>query len=199
MADPLGKTERSRVSSPDELTRLITIVDSKGIYAVAMGFVLLVVLLVWSFVGSIPVTVNGMGILVPPEGLMDVVAMGHGQISDVSAQLGDVLRKGDVLAIVDQPQMENERLKLVSQLENAKRWLQERSSYYQRTIAMHQGNDTDQSDMIAFQRTHLNEYFTFLKQFLSDLENMDKGFITKKYLQDIRNQKNLPKSVKKLH
>ncbi|BBD08234.1 NHLP bacteriocin system secretion protein [Desulfovibrio ferrophilus] len=191
MAGTSNKGKQTAVSSPDELTRLINIVDSKGIYAVVTGLVLLLALLVWSFVGTVPVTVNGMGILIPPEGLMDVVAVGHGQISDVSVKPGDVLHKGDVLAVVQQPRMENERLKLVSELENAKLWLHERSAYYERTIAMRQGNDAEQSDLITFQRAHLNDYFDFLRKFLSDLEHMDRGFITKKYLQDIRNQKNM--------
>ena len=95
--DPGKKQKGNPMATPEELSRRISIVDTKGKFAVGAGIALAVVLLGWSVFGSIPEMVLGSGILVPPEGLMDVVSLGQGQITEVDIAPGDVIRSGDIL------------------------------------------------------------------------------------------------------
>ena len=73
-----------RLRSPEELDQLVTVTTPLGWFALGtVGFVVLAAL-VWGFVGSIPTTVSGDGILLRGGRIASVVALGTGKVTELS-------------------------------------------------------------------------------------------------------------------
>ncbi len=65
-----------RLSSPDELDRLLRVTDTKAWIALIAAFGLIAVALVWGYQGRLPSTVSGQGVIVRTGGVLNVVAAG---------------------------------------------------------------------------------------------------------------------------
>ena len=180
------KSHGNPLATPEELSRRILIVDAKGKFAVGAGILLAVVLLIWSLFGSVPEMVQGSGILVPPDGLMDVVSLGQGQVTEVDVSPGDVIKTGDILARISMPELDAQRQSVLASLKNAKLWTQERTDYYQQTMSVQGKNNTERIDHLRFRMAYLQEYFAFLKKHVAGLDRMNKGYITPKEIEDTR-------------
>lgn len=63
----------------------------------AIGLIILVAI-VWGFLGSIPIQVSGQGILLSAEGIHDVVVPRAGILEDLPVKAGDVIQTGQVVA-----------------------------------------------------------------------------------------------------
>jgi HlyD family secretion protein len=95
-----------RLQSPEELDRLVTITTPLGWFALGtVGFVVLSAL-VWGFVGSIPTTVSGDGILLRGGRIASVVALGTGKVLQVDVAVGDEVTAGQVVGTITQPTLE---------------------------------------------------------------------------------------------
>ena len=74
-----------------------------GLYAL-LGFV--VIALSWSVIDTVPMTVSGDGILLSPGGILEVVSPNQGVLKDYHVQPGQMVRQGQVVATIDQPELE---------------------------------------------------------------------------------------------
>jgi HlyD family secretion protein len=92
-----------RLSSPDELDRLLRVTDSKAWIAQFAIFGLLVVAVVWGYMGKLPSTISGQGVIVRTGGVLNVVAAGSGVVAKLRANAGDKIAAGQVVATVGQP------------------------------------------------------------------------------------------------
>lgn len=97
------KVALDRLSSPEQLDQLTQVTSSKGWIALAAVATLLVTGIVWSIVGRIPERVMGTGMLLKSGGVLEIVAPGAGRVADVSVEVGDAVREGQVIARVEQP------------------------------------------------------------------------------------------------
>ena len=92
-----------QLSSPEQLEQLLQVTNRKSWITLAtLGFLILVVLL-WSVFGRIPVTVNGTGILIYPRQVMPFQASVQGQLSSMNIAVGDRVPAGQVIATVSVP------------------------------------------------------------------------------------------------
>lgn len=99
-------SEAPRLRSPEELDKLVTVTTPLGWFALGtVGFVVLAAL-VWGFVGSIPTTVSGEGILLRGGRIASVVALGTGKVSELSVAVGDHVSTGQVVGSITQPTLE---------------------------------------------------------------------------------------------
>ena len=90
-----------RMLSPDELDRLMRVVDPRGWLALIALFALLVPAGLWAVFGSIPAQVNADdGILLHRGALHGVVSQASGIVTDVLVDNGDVVQPGEVVARV---------------------------------------------------------------------------------------------------
>ena len=116
------KASLDRLASPEQLDRLLQVTRPRGwIALVALGFLVGSAVL-WGFEGSIPSRVAGQGILLKSGGVLEIAAGAGGRITDVAVNVGDVVREGQVVARVAQPDVLN-RLRQV-----ASRWTTSASS-----------------------------------------------------------------------
>lgn len=78
--------------------------------------------LAWSAVFSVPVTVNGRGILLSARGVVDVVADAPGQIHELKVHPGDAVTPGMVIARIDQPDLRLQLSIARGELDDAQRF-----------------------------------------------------------------------------
>jgi HlyD family secretion protein len=105
-----------RLASPEQLHTLMKVTDVKGWLALVGCGVLLASALVWGILGSIPTKVQASGILIHSAGLADVVGLGAGQVTSIEVDVGDFVRKGQVIAHLAQPELKEEIAGLNAQL-----------------------------------------------------------------------------------
>lgn len=180
------KAKGNPLATPEELSRSISIVDAKGKFAVWTGFVLALVLLIWSIFGSVPQMVPGSGILVPPDGLMDVVSLGRGQVTELDIAPGDKVGNGEIVARISMPELEAERQSILASLKSAKLWREERTNYYEETLGVQGKNNSERIKHLQFRINYLQEYFAFLKKHVAGLDHLEKGYISPKEVEDTR-------------
>jgi HlyD family secretion protein len=111
------KKALERASSPEQLDQVIQLVRPHHWLPLAAFSSLMAAGVAWSIIGRIPVTVAGQGVLTYPSTVVDVQSLGAGQLSRINAKVGDFVKKGDVLATIAQPDLENQlhlkKMKLV--------------------------------------------------------------------------------------
>ncbi|MBM3531096.1 MAG: NHLP bacteriocin system secretion protein [Alphaproteobacteria bacterium] len=109
-----------RLSSPEQLDRVITLTKPYDWAGAAVLALFLVAGIVWSVFGSIPTLVRGSGILIATGGrVFDALASGDGTVLEIMPKVGDTVKAGDVIARIGQST-------LILQLENARAVVAER-------------------------------------------------------------------------
>jgi HlyD family secretion protein len=94
-----------RLSSPDELDRLLRVTDSKAWIAQLAIFGLIILALVWGYIGRIPSVVSGQGVIVRRGGVLNVAAAGSGVVAQLRVKVGDRISARQIVAAVAQPAM----------------------------------------------------------------------------------------------
>jgi HlyD family secretion protein len=94
-----------RLASPEQLNTIMQVTDPKAWLALTGCALLAVTAVLWGVYGSVPNRVHAIGILIHSAGLADVVATGNGQIIGLEVEVGDAIRKDEVIAKVAQPEL----------------------------------------------------------------------------------------------
>jgi HlyD family secretion protein len=99
------KVAMDRLSSPEQLDQLTQVTNPRGWLALAGFGAIILVAIGWGVLGRIPERVSGTGMLLKSGGVLEVGAPSGGQVSDVSVQVGELVREGQVIARIDQPEL----------------------------------------------------------------------------------------------
>jgi HlyD family secretion protein len=99
------KISLDRLSSPDDLDRLLQVTSFRSWILVTALCGMMGTVIVWSAVALVPEKVSGMGILLKSGGIAGVVAPVAGRIADVSVEVGETVKEGQVLARIAQPEL----------------------------------------------------------------------------------------------
>ena len=91
-----------RLSSPERLDQLMQVINPKAWIPLTTMGSLVAVATVWSIFGRIPLTVTGQGVLVQPRNVLQFQSSIQGTILNINVKSGDMVKKGDVIAIVNQ-------------------------------------------------------------------------------------------------
>lgn len=93
--------------APDQIDKLIQVVSPRAWIMLVSFYVLLVSLIVWGIFGSIPTRVEGKGILLVENGsVYDAVAPpGGGQVAHILVHPEQKIKKGDVVARLERPDL----------------------------------------------------------------------------------------------
>ena len=101
-----SKEALEAASNPDEMDHTLQVVRAKlWIPLFGIGIIALVGLS-WSIFGRMPVNVTGFGVLINPGNVKVVQSQAPGLVEKVSVKPGDVLKEGDLVAILQQPALE---------------------------------------------------------------------------------------------
>jgi multidrug efflux pump subunit AcrA (membrane-fusion protein) len=89
-----------RLGSPEQLDRLLQLTSPRGwIALVALGM-LLTGALAWSILGTVPITVEGQGVLTRGDGPVRLEAPAAGVVQEVRVEPGDAVAGDQVLALL---------------------------------------------------------------------------------------------------
>lgn len=99
------KESLERLSSPERLDQLMQVVSPRSwLPLVALGS-LVGSAVIWSIYGRIPITIEGRGVLIYPSKVVPLQSKSSGQLLALNVKVGDVVKKGDVLATVNQTEL----------------------------------------------------------------------------------------------
>ncbi len=104
------KVSLDRLSSPEQIDYLLQVTTVRGWIALLALCAVLGAGLAWSLIGKMDTTVTGQGVISRLSGIDSEVAMAGGTVLDIDVQVGDLVKKGQVLAHVAQPDL-REKLK----------------------------------------------------------------------------------------
>lgn len=110
-----------RLSSPDELDRLLKVTDSKAWIAQIAIFALIALALVWGYTGRVPSEIGGQGVIVRRGGVLNVVAAGSGVVAQLKVSVGEKISSGQIVAVVVQPALLEKRKSAQQILDQARR------------------------------------------------------------------------------
>lgn len=126
-----GKESLERLSSSEKLNQLMQVVKSKSwLPLFALGSVVGVTL-TWGIFGTIPVTIEGRGVIIYPTDIVPLESQSSGQLMALNIKSGDVVKKGQILARIDQTeirkQLQQQQAKLKA-LETQRQSIEEKKS-----------------------------------------------------------------------
>ena len=105
-----------RLSSPDRLDELLRVVRPRNWVMLGTAAGCLLAALIWSIIGRIPENASGPAVLVRPKQVVAFQSPTSGQVAAFEVAVGDSVRKGDLLARMHLPTIQNdlelERLRL---------------------------------------------------------------------------------------
>lgn len=110
-----------RLSSPEELDRLLRVTDSKAWIAQLTILALTVAALIWGYFGHVPSVVSGQGVIVRRGGVLNIVAAGSGVVQQLKVKAGDRIGQGQIVAEIAQPAMLEKRKNAEQALSQARR------------------------------------------------------------------------------
>lgn len=97
MADLYRKSSLEKISSPDQLDAMLKISSPLSWLALAGATLIVVVTVIWAFVGRIPVTVTTTGIVAGPDSTNAVYSNAAGTVINVYVKRGDKIYEKDVI------------------------------------------------------------------------------------------------------
>lgn len=95
MADLYRKSSLERISSPEQLDKVLKVTSSMSWLALIGVTLIIVATVIWSIVGTIPVTITAPGIVSSPVGSNAVYTQESGTVVSVRVRPGDSLHLGD--------------------------------------------------------------------------------------------------------
>jgi HlyD family secretion protein len=157
------KEALEKLSSPEQLDQLMHVIKPRSWLMLACLGSLVGVGLVWSIWGRIPVRVSAQAVFIYPYQIREVQASGTGRIQQMKLRVGDRVRPGDVLGVIELPELE----KQIQQLQAKLRELQ------QQTTVM--GSNEAERDRLALesmeqQRLNLQRQIRNVESLLPTLE-----------------------------
>lgn len=183
------KVALDRLSSPEQLDRLITLTSPIGWTALVAVVALLSAIAAWAIFGSVPTRVNGAGILVAKGGqVFDAMAPAAGSLASVAA-IGTAVKKGDVVATLDDTQAGQD-------LDHARKVLNEDEEQFRQLAARFDREIGARHRVDAQQRENLTEIIAaseqrhtfYAEELKSDAPISVKGYLTRRYMQETRQQ-----------
>jgi len=95
------KSAMKKLSSPEQLDKLLKIVGIRGWVVLLSLMGLMVAVGIWAFVAEIPVQVSGKAILYDPMHWVSIRTKVPGRVTSIEIQPGSVVHKGDILATLE--------------------------------------------------------------------------------------------------
>jgi len=110
------KEALERLQSPDHLDRPFVLIERRIWLIVVVGVVLTAATVIWAFLARLPVEVEAAGLFLLEGELTQIVAEGEATIVEVFVKDGDDVAKGQRLARLQAPKLENELAKAKADL-----------------------------------------------------------------------------------
>ena len=174
-----------RLSSPEQLDQLMRVTTPKGwIALVALCSVLLAATL-WSVMGRIPTTISGGGVLIKSGGIYDIDVLGAGVVSALHVVVGDEVEVGQVIALVAQPQLQQQLDQAKASLTSLQIEREDAAQYSSSSVVLEMASLERQEESLIHQVEAIQEQIKWLmQQEQAQREALGLGVITRSVLQN---------------
>lgn len=181
------------ISTPNDVNKIISVVGS-GTWILIFVFSIAMILgLGWLFYGSIPITLQGQGILIPKGGIFKTVTSPEGlnTIKDLTVKSGQMVEKDQIIAILDNPEITKSIAVRTSYITDLKKKKDELATEAVKSIKEKKENYEKQKKIIE---DGLQTKVSFLKQLENNLEKQkelfEKGYAKQQNVIDVESQIN---------
>jgi len=145
------KEALERMSSPERLDQLIRIVSPKDWLLLGTLLVMAVLLLAWCIWGRLPTTVSGRGVIIRPRRIVEIQTQASGRLVAFSLSVGDNVRKGDVVGVIDQAEIRKQLQEDRARLAELQAQDREKSSLQQQQAELQTRDIEAQKKYLAMQ------------------------------------------------
>jgi HlyD family secretion protein len=114
-----------QANSPEQLDRLVQVTGPRRWLSLAAFGLLVSCGAAWSVVAKIPITVTGKGVLIYPSNVATVQSNTTGQLLSVKVKAGDPVKKGQIIAFIDQSELRQELQQAKAKLTDLQRQSQD--------------------------------------------------------------------------
>ena len=193
------KTALEKLSTPEQLDQLIKVTTPKGWILLSTLFIALTTALIWSVFGNIKTKLNVVGVILGEE-LHEVVSTSNGQLLDLKVEIGQKVKKGDIIAVLHQPE-------ILQQIEGYQAIIKERELEFNQSSSFGSQDTRIQSEFVNQQRASVQMQISteekniiFLNgQYQKEKELLNKGLITRPQINSTEQQIETAKSnIKRL-
>ncbi len=177
-------TALAKLMSPERLDTLMKVTSTRGWIALGAMGVLVVAGSAWGFIGRVPDTVVGQGVILRESGLYSVQSTGGGPLVTLEAPLGTEVKAGQVIATISQPQTELSIRRAQSQLEAAQQNRTDIGSRLNRSTQLQLGNLDSQRRQLEQSSLEVQARIDYLdERVIAEREAVTLGLITNSVLQ----------------
>lgn len=185
------KKSLERLSSPEALDQLMQVTTPLSWLALVSCLLILLVAIFWGVFGQIPTKVNGRGILLKSGSLYDVVSPGAGRIEEISVEVDDQVREGQILAQLSQPDILHEIAAAESTLRNHEAERRLVFSLDTKTAGLKKNYVEKQRRTIQESITAGEQRLVFLQKQVADTQSLQsQGIITRDQHESAKNEYN---------
>ncbi|MEM7355559.1 MAG: NHLP bacteriocin system secretion protein [Acidobacteriota bacterium] len=171
---PVSKMQKSadvaaeRLSTPDQLDQVIQVASFPHWLALSSLTLVLAGAVAAGILIPVPITVRGEGILINAGGILTVRSETEGRLVELLVEPGMIVRPGQTVARVDQPQLRRAA-------ERSREELAEARNRRETILAFHERTSRTQNQTITDQRLALEQRLDFAKSHLANLEEQLAG------------------------
>lgn len=185
---PYRQSAVARLSTPDQLDRVVAITDARGWLALTILVLLTAIVVAWGVLGRVPVTVSGRGLLITEGGrVVSGMAPADGRLRALRVRIGDSVHEGQTLAVLTHPELQQDLTNARDALAERQAELRERRAALGQELELRRSTlgkrraALEQLLAAARQRLH------YLRERLAGLQDLrEKGYTTLEAVQDAR-------------
>ncbi len=179
------KVALERLSTPDQLDQALLLTPAKSRIALWLAAVLVLAMLFASLLISVPVMASGTGIVLQPQGVADVVAANGGRVLRLLAAPGSSVRRGQLLAELAQPDMDNALQTLRADLRDVQAQKERVLLLHQTDHALQQRQNRQQRAELQVRESAARNRLAWLQERLrQDQQLLNSGFLSRNKLKD---------------
>lgn len=168
------KAALEKLSSPEKLDQLIKVTNPRAWIALLTIAAILATGIGWAFAGRVKTKLDAVGVLLGGE-IHEIVSTSQGQLARFTIAVGDKVTDGQVIAVVEQPQ-------LLQQVEEAKAALKEQEYELNQLLSFGSQDTRLQGEFIQQQRVSIQLQIATTQKNLLFLKNqlkIEKGLLGK--------------------
>lgn len=193
-SQPIFRDEAlAHISTPSDVNKVISVVGSGTWLLIAVFVVVALMALGWLFYGSIPITLQGQGILIPKGGIFETISSPEGlnTIKELTVKTGQIVEKDQVIAVLDNPEASKTIIVRTNYVADLKKKKEQLSKEAEQSIAEKKEHYEQQKKIIEEGLKTKVDYRKHLENNLNKQKGLlEKGYAKQQNVLDVETQLN---------
>ena len=178
------------MSSPDQLDQLVRVTSTRSWIALLGVLLILATAAVWGFKGRLATKAEGKGVVVRAGNLLTVSALAQGQVIKVLVKAGDKVKRGQLVAVIGQPDVDDKIFVAKEQLSDARDDSKTHSKDRADNLKLQLESSKQQREAIEQQIAAAKQQIKNVDGEIPEYETLlKKGLVTRQQLLDLQERK----------